>query len=106
MITQYSEELIEFSKRLHLFQDRIIKEAIKIEESLIKRVEDKDDTLEDYDIEFQISFYLKVDDPEYDKCEDNIIARLTEGLKKLAIKKDKSRRWNNTNHSEFQNWDW
>ena len=103
-----NSKLIKFNKQLHLFQDRIIKEAKKIDSELIKRVNDKDDELDDYEIDLQVSFYLKDDDPDYREDQDNIIAILNDYVKGISLPDytEFDFRWDETNHCEFQYWDW
>jgi lysyl-tRNA synthetase class I len=98
---QNLQKLQEFNKRLHTTQEKILREAIKLDDELIKRVEDADDLLDDYEMELEIAFYLKEDDPSYEEDEDNILETLNEYLKGISqtdIKTD--HRWS-ANHNEF-----
>jgi len=98
---QNLQKLQEFNKRVHTTQEKILNEAIKLDDELIKRVEDADDLLDDYEIELEIAFYLKEDDPSYEEDEDNILETLNEylkGISQIDIKTD--HRWS-SNHNEF-----
>ena len=61
------EELKILNQRLLKLQEKILKEAIKIDEELLKRVEDKNDLLDDYEIEFELIFILKESDKEFNE---------------------------------------
>ncbi len=65
------EELKILNQRLLKLQEKILKEAIKIDEELLKRVEDKNDLLDDYEIEFELIFILKQSDKEFNEDNDN-----------------------------------
>ncbi len=47
------------------------------------RVENPDDWLCDYEIELEVSFWLRQDDPAYREDDDNIVVTLRESLKHL-----------------------
>ncbi len=96
-----NNELLKFNNQLHLFQDRIIKEAKKLDSELVKRVEDENDELEDYEIELELSFYLKEDDKEYKEDDDNIIMTLKDYVKGISDNHRDKFPWDNTNHNEF-----
>ena len=71
------EELKILNQRLLKLQEKILKEAIKIDEELLKRVEDKNDLLDDYEIEFELIFILKQSDKEFNEDNDNFITTIT-----------------------------
>ena len=98
-------ELLKLNNRLHLFQKRIIKEVKKLDSELAKRVEDDNDELEDYEIDLELSFYLKVDDTEYKEEDDNIIMTMHEYVKGISDKERGDYPWDETNHNEFQHRD-
>ena len=81
------EELKILNQRLLKLQEKILKEAIKIDEELLKRVEDKNDLLDDYEIEFELRFILKKSDKEFNEDDDNFITSITEYLKKVSKNK-------------------
>jgi len=55
MISQeMKEKLIEFNSRLHTLQNRVIKEAKTVDAQLIKRVQDPEDLLDDYELELEM----------------------------------------------------
>ena len=93
-------ELLKLNNRLHLFQNKIIKEAKKLDSELIKRVEDENDELEDYEIDLELSLYLKEDDKEYKEDDDNIIMTLNDYVKGISDK-ECDYPWDDTNHNEF-----
>ena len=81
------EELKILNQRLLKLQEKILKEAIKIDEELLKRVEDKNDLLDDYEIEFELIFILKQSDKEFNEDNDNFITTITEYVKKVSKNK-------------------
>lgn len=87
-------ELQILNDRLKKLQDKLLKEAIKLDKKLLKRVADKNDFLYDYEIEIEISFYLK-------ENEENIFSTIEEYLKNISLNKDKDIwKWSG-NHNEF-----
>jgi len=94
-------ELLRFNNQLHLFQNRIIKEAKKLDSDLAKRIEDKNNKLQDYEIELELSFYLKEDDKEYKRDDDNIIMVLKDCVTGINDDFYYEYRWGETNHNEF-----
>jgi hypothetical protein len=107
MISQeMKEKLIEFNSRLHTLQNKVIKEAKTVNAQLIKRVQDTEDLLDDYELELDISYWLKEDDKDFVEDEDNILATHTEYLKEISLEDDKdSWCWGDTNHNIFENSD-
>ncbi len=85
-------ELLKFNKKLDLFQNRISKEVKKIDKELSKRVYDKSDELDDYEIELEITFWLKEGDIEYKEHNDNILLTLNIYLKGIGTSKRENRR--------------
>ena len=77
------DELRVFNQRLTNLQDKIFKEAVKIDSELRARVEDENDPLDDYEIELYVAFHLKEDDPEF-KDNDYLISSLIERLKDIS----------------------
>ena len=57
--------LLKLNLRLQNLQEKIIKEAIKLDIELSKRVSDETDILDDYEIDLKIHFILKEDDKNY-----------------------------------------
>lgn len=86
-INTQKEELKILNQRLLKLQEKILKEAIKIDEELLKRVEDKNDLLDDYEIEFELIFILKESDKEFNEDDDNFITTITEYVKKVSKNK-------------------
>ncbi|RBQ32049.1 hypothetical protein CRU92_04575 [Arcobacter sp. FW59] len=96
-------ELQLVNKRLKKLQDTLLSEAMKIDKELSKRVEDKNDILDDYEIEIKISFILKDSDPKYKENDDNIITKIKEYMTNISddkYKKTSSYIWSE-NHNEF-----
>jgi hypothetical protein len=67
-----------------------------------KRIQNRNDWVQDYEIDCFVTFVLKEDDPGYDGKSDNILVQLWEG--------DKYEDWewgigDEKNHNEFQNWE-
>ena len=95
------EELKILNQRLLKLQEKILKEAIKIDEELLKRVEDKNDLLDDYEIECELRFILKKSDKEFNEDDDNFITTITEYLKKVS-KNKRDFLWSlDENHSDL-----
>lgn len=81
------EELRAFNKRLIKVQENISKEAIKLDEQLKLRVDNENDSMIDYEIDLELSFYLKDDDPEY-RDDDCIISTIKYRLKDISSEKE------------------
>jgi hypothetical protein len=67
-----------------------------------KRIQNRNDWVQDYEIDCFVAFVLKEDDSGYDEKSDNILAQIWEG--------DKYEDWewgigDEKNHNEFQNWE-
>ena len=85
---KYSKRRVKNTKsRLLKLQEKILKETIKIDEELLKRFEDENDLLDDYEIEFELRFFLKKSDKEFNEDDDNFITTITEYLKKCGKRK-------------------
>ena len=54
--------LLKLNLRLQNLQEKIIKEAVKLDIELSKRVADETDILDDYEIDLKIHFILRKDD--------------------------------------------
>lgn len=89
------KKLRKFNTRLFNLEKKMIDEAIKIDTQLIKRLKDNDDPLDDYEIEGEISFFIKgLLDP---------IATLNESFKDISNEKERYN-WRylyRVNHNEF-----
>jgi len=94
-------ELLKFNNQLHISQNKIIKEVRKLDRELTKKVEDKNDDMIDYEIDLELDFYLKEDDKEWKKGDDNIIMTLNEHLTGLTDERRDTYPWDDTNHNEF-----
>lgn len=84
---QFKEKIIErteeniaklkkLNDHLRLIQNEAQAEVEKIRKALKDRLREQKDYLTDYEIEIQITFYLREDDPEYCEDEDNILVKL------------------------------
>ena len=58
---------LSMNHRLFKLEKDIQRECINLNKSLKKRIEDADDFLTDYEIDMEIQFYLREDDPCYDE---------------------------------------
>ncbi|MFP4333512.1 MAG: hypothetical protein ACLFQJ_09440 [Campylobacterales bacterium] len=95
------EQLRALNNRLSSLQNKYLKEAIVLDKALIKRVEDKEDILEDYELEIQVCFYLKEDHSNYKEDEDNIITTLVEYEKKISKNQERYNWLYKNNHNEY-----
>lgn len=98
------EELCKLNSRLQTLQIKLFSEAIKIDSELNNRVINLDDSLDDYELTLEISFFLNENDLAYKKDEENILATITEYVKGISQKEDKYPYTSEVNHNEFQNW--
>jgi hypothetical protein len=69
--------LVKLNAKLTEIEKGIKKEGQTLIDQLKKRVNDVDDWLEDYEIDYHIIFELKKDDPGYDDDNDNILIELS-----------------------------
>ncbi len=76
------------------------KEALKLQKTGDARVSSLNDWVEDYELEYEIIFQLREDDPAYEEEKDNIIAVLNGMLTRCDC--DDFDIWDSTNHNEFQ----
>lgn len=97
-------QLLRLNLRLEELQSKIIKEALKLDMELSKRINDKTDILDDYEIELELRFILKEDDKEFKDDDDNFITIINEYLKGISKKSD-NYPWNlEDNHNDFRAW--
>jgi len=96
------KKLKKFNKRLYLIQNKVISEVVKLDKKLTKRVADKNDLLNDYEIDIRIAFVLKKSNKKYKPTHDNYITQIDEYLKNIS-KKDLIENWRygSSNHNEF-----
>ena len=91
--------LLKLNLRLQNLQEKIIKEAVKLDIELSKRVADETDILDDYEIDLKIHFILRKDD------DDNFVTEIKEYLKGISKKSD-SYPWSlEDNHNEYRAWE-
>ena len=74
--------LLKLNLRLQNLQEKIIKEAVKLDIELSKRVADETDILDDYEIDLKIYFILRKDDEKYKENDDNFIAVINKNQKR------------------------
>ncbi len=90
------------NQKLKELQDKLLVEAIKHDKALQLRVEDKNDSLDDYEIELHIEFYLKEEHLDYKENYDNIVTKINEYLKGISQSaQEYPWRWSD-NHNEFK----
>ena len=97
--------LLKLNLRLQNLQEKIIKEAVKLDIELSKRVAYKEDILDDYEIDLKIHFILRKDDENYKEDDDNFVTEIKEYLKGISKKSD-SYPWSlEDNHNEYRAWE-
>ena len=89
------EQIEKINKALASYQDILIRDARILENRLKARVEGG--LIEDYAMEFRLVFYLREDDPDYDKNDDNFLAIINEPIIPSEMSKQKSRWTQNCN---------
>ncbi|KIM08185.1 MAG: hypothetical protein KU29_05135 [Sulfurovum sp. FS06-10] len=95
-------KLRRINQKLKELQDKLLAEAIKHDKALQLRVEDKNDSLDDYEIELHIEFYLKEEHLDYKENYDNIVTKINECLKGISQSAPQYPwRWSD-NHNEFK----
>jgi hypothetical protein len=90
------QELEILNARLKNLGTKLLSETITIDTQLSKRVEDKNDILDDYELEIRLEFYLK--------NEDTMLIFLVEHLKGISKDNSKQLRFEE-NHNEFLGWE-
>ena len=96
--------LLKLNLRLENLQEKIIKEAVKLDIELSKRVADETDILDDYEIDLKIHFILRKDDENYKEDDDNFVTEINEYLKGIS-KKSNTYPWSlEDNNNEFRGW--
>ena len=97
--------LLKLNLRLQNLQEKIIKEAVKLDIELSKRVADETDILDDYEIDLKIHFILRKDDENYKEDDDNFVTEIKEYLKGISKKSD-CYPWSlEDNHNEYRGWE-
>ena len=97
--------LLKLNLRLQNLQEKIIKEAVKLDIELSKRVADETDILDDYEIDLKIHFILRKDDENYKEDDDNFVTEINEYLKGIS-KKSNTYPWSlEDNHNEYRAWE-
>ena len=74
-------QLQQLNDRLATIEKQVKREAMNLNTQLRVRIHDLADWLMDYEIELEITFQLREDDPAYRDDDDNILATLREMLK-------------------------
>ena len=82
---QYVQQI---NDQLMVIERRAWQEALALIPQLDARVHDPQDWLTDYEIELDVSFSLREDDPAYQDGEDTILVTLNEWLSHLKRYRD------------------
>ncbi len=97
--------LLKLNLRLENLQEKIIKEAVKLDIELSKRVADETDILDDYEIDLKIHFILRKDDENYKEEDDNFVTEINEYLKGISKKSNTYPLSLEDNHNEYRAWE-
>lgn len=93
------------NQKLKTLQDKLLIEAVKHDKALQLRVEDKNDSLDDYEIELKIVFYLNEKHPNFNENADNILTQINEYLKGISQSVSQYPwRWSD-NHNDYCGWE-
>ena len=74
--------------RLMVIERHVKRETLSLIAQLEARVLNPDDWLSDYELELEVTFWLREDDPAFKEEDDNILATLHESLKRLRHPED------------------
>lgn len=97
-------ELQTINQKLKVLQDKLLSEAINLDKALHVRVQDKNDVLDDYEIELHLSFILKENHEAFKEDSDNFITHVCEYAKGISQSVSQYPwRWSD-NHNEFRGW--
>jgi hypothetical protein len=96
---QYLQHL---NARLAVIERQVKRETLSLITTLEARVHDPDDWLRDYEIELEVSFWLREDDPAYQEDDDNILVTLHEYLTILRHRAQDFGIDDGRNHNVFQ----
>ncbi len=104
-IVQSVKKLNERFREINVLIKDEVKRQYKVAEA---RVNDNDDWVRDFEIEWEIEFYIGEDDPAYQEDDDNYIARFSDSLSydssdKLDDYIEEFYYSNNYDHNEFKN---
>jgi len=98
------KKLRKFNDKLLLLQKKLLNEMICLDKLLSKRVKNKNDLLDDYEIELKLTFVLNENDKNYNENEDNIITGIYECEKNISKRNKQKNYIYNRNHNEFMFW--
>ena len=97
-------QLRSVNQQVKMLQDKLLVEAIKHDRALQIRVNDHNDSLDDYEIELRIVFYLREEHPNYKENDDNVVTQINEYLKGISRSAlEYPWRWSD-NHNEYRGW--
>lgn len=65
--------LTRFNELLRQIQDLLVKQEARIDAELAQRVADSTDPLDDYEVDVEITYFLREDDPDYSEDDDNVL---------------------------------
>ncbi len=94
------QKLLQLNKILMQIEQNLKIEADKLTTVYNRKVEDSQEWIDDYEIDLEISFYLKETDPAFDDDRDNILVVLYEDLK---YQKYREKLKTGVNHNLFNN---
>ena len=96
---QYLQRL---NAQLVVIEQQVKREALDLIAQLDARVHHPDDWLADYELELEVSFWLREDDPAYQEDDDNILVTLKEYLTLLRVPDYDCGLDDGINHNAFQ----
>lgn len=97
---EVTKQLQILNTRLKSLETKLLNEAIKIDDELSRRVVDKADFLDDYEMEVKIELYLQKDENDSEDDEDVMLVFLNESLKGISKDCNKLDRFGK-NNNEF-----
>lgn len=99
------KNLRKLNDKLSTLQNKLVNEMISLDKILRKRVKNKKDPLDDYEIDLKLTFILNEDDKNYNENEDNIITVINEYEKGISKQNKKKDRRYKGNHNDFMFWE-
>lgn len=97
---QYLQQI---NAKLTVIERHAKREVLELIQRLDAKIQDAQDWLCDYEIDLEVSFWLREDDPGYQEEDDNILVTISEGLKGLPERDFGIE--DGINHNEFQHMD-
>jgi len=103
LTVKQKQQLFTLNKVLTQLELDIKQQAILLIAECNRKLGDNHQWLEEYEIELEVSFWLKESDSAFDDDKDNILVALTELLSPCDFSHGVA---DGINHNEFKNWDW